>query len=121
MFKFFKPAFGLLALTIMLVPACYKMDQTPRLVKSENDQRLYRYLTLENQMQVLLVSDPGADKAAVSLDVNVGSRQDPSDYQGLAHFLEHMLFLGTDKYPEADDYQNFISSHSGNHNAYTAF
>jgi len=121
MLKSFKPAFGWLALVIMLVPACYKTDQAPRLIKSENDQRQYRYLTLDNQMQVLLISDPGADKAGVSLDVNVGSRQDPSDYQGLAHFLEHMLFLGTDKYPEADDYQNFISSHSGNHNAYTAF
>lgn len=121
MLKLFKPAFGLLALVIMLVPACYKAEPTPRPVKSENDQRQYRYLTLDNQMQVLLISDPGADKAAVSLDVNVGSRQDPQDYQGLAHFLEHMLFLGTDKYPEADDYQNYISSHSGNHNAYTAF
>ena len=89
--------------------------------KSDNDQREFRYLELPNQLRVLLISSPGSDKAAAALDVNVGSRQDPIDRQGLAHFLEHMLFLGTDKYPEAGAYQDFISAHGGNHNAFTAF
>eukprot|EP00965_Chrysotila_dentata_P243415 6205400-Pleurochrysis_carterae.AAC.1 len=44
--------------------------------------------------QVLLVSDPEADKAAACMDVSVGHSSDPSDLPGLAHFLEHMLFLG---------------------------
>lgn len=89
--------------------------------KPLNDNRNYRYLELENGLQVLLISDPQADKAAASLDVNVGSRQDPEDYQGLAHFLEHMLFLGTEKYPRAGEYQEFISAHGGGHNAFTSF
>lgn len=58
------------------------------------DSRDYRVLTLENGLQALLVSDPDADKAAASMNVRVGSAQDPDDLQGLAHFLEHMLFLG---------------------------
>lgn len=91
------------------------------IAKPLNDNRSYRYLTLENGLQVLLISDPQADKAAASLDVNVGSRQDPEDYQGLAHFLEHMLFLGTEKYPRAGEYQEFISAHGGGHNAFTSF
>jgi secreted Zn-dependent insulinase-like peptidase len=91
------------------------------IAKPLSDQREFRYTTLDNGLRVLLVSDPGADKAAASLDVNVGSRQDPQDYQGLAHFLEHMLFLGTEKYPNAGDYQAFISSHGGSHNAFTSF
>lgn len=85
------------------------------------DDRDYRALQLENGLRVLLVSDPGADKAAAALDVDVGSRQDPDAYPGLAHFVEHMLFLGTERYPEAGQYQSFISAHGGNHNAYTAF
>jgi secreted Zn-dependent insulinase-like peptidase len=70
---------------------------------------------------VLLVSDSTAERSAAALDVNVGSRQDPENYQGLAHFLEHMLFLGTEKYPQAGEYQAYISAHGGSHNAYTAF
>lgn len=91
------------------------------ILASENDKRQFRYLELPNQLRVLLISSPGTDKAAAALDVNVGSRQDPPQRQGLAHFLEHMLFLGTDKYPEADAYQDFIAAHGGSHNAFTAF
>jgi insulysin len=91
------------------------------IAKPVNDSREYRYRKLDNGLQVLLVSDPSADKAGASLDVKVGSRQDPSNYQGLAHFLEHMLFLGTSKYPRAGEYQEFITANGGNHNAFTSF
>ena len=96
-------------------------EPTTTVVASDNDPRSYRYLELPNRLRVLLISAPNSDKAAAALDVNVGSRQDPNDRQGLAHFLEHMLFLGTDRYPQADEYQSFIASHGGNHNAFTAF
>jgi len=89
--------------------------------KSPDDSRRYQYFTLDNQLKVLLISDGNAEKAAASLDVHVGSRYDPETRQGLAHFLEHMLFLGTKKYPEADGYQKFISENGGSHNAYTSF
>jgi secreted Zn-dependent insulinase-like peptidase len=90
------------------------------LIKSENDQRSYRRLTLENQLDVLLISDPDADKAAVALDLYMGSYQNPEHTEGLAHFLEHMLFLGTQRYPLAGEYQTFISEHGGSHNASTS-
>jgi len=90
-------------------------------VKSPNDTREYRALVLDNGMQVLLISDPSADKAAASVDVNAGSNSDPALFAGLAHFLEHMLFLGTEKYPLAGEYQDYISSRGGSHNAYTAY
>lgn len=88
--------------------------------RSPNDARPYRALTLDNGLRVLLISDPEADKAAASLSVNVGSFDNPPDREGLAHFLEHMLFLGTDQYPEPGEYQAFISEHGGMHNAYTS-
>lgn len=90
------------------------------IIKSKNDQREYRYTVLSNQLRVLLISDPGADKAAAALDVYAGSGDDPKDREGLAHFLEHMLFLGTKQYPEPGEYQTFISNHGGSHNAYTS-
>jgi insulysin len=90
-------------------------------VQSPNDDREYRYLELDNKLKVLLISDPDTKKGAAALDVYVGSAQNPADRAGLAHFLEHMLFLGTDKYPEAAEYEEFITEHGGSRNAYTAF
>lgn len=90
-------------------------------VQSPNDRRAYDYFELDNRLRVLVISDPEAKKAAVSLDVATGSKDDPQARQGLAHFLEHMLFLGTEKYPTAGEYQEFISTHGGQHNAYTSF
>lgn len=43
------------------------------IIKSQNDNRLYRGLILANKMKVLLISDPTTDKAAVALDVNIGN------------------------------------------------
>jgi hypothetical protein len=60
-----------------------------------------------NPAQVLLVSDPEAGDAAGALDVSVGSMADPVDHQGLAHFLEHMLFLGSTKYPGDNEYSAY--------------
>ena len=95
-----------------------RVDDIP---KSPNDRRDYRALELENGLKVLLISDPETDKAAASMDVNAGSNSDPAEFEGLAHFLEHMLFLGTQKFPQSGEYQEFISSHGGSHNAYTSY
>ncbi|MDX2422864.1 MAG: insulinase family protein [Amphritea sp.] len=89
--------------------------------KSPTDQRDYLAFTLPNEMKVLVISDPSTDKAAASVNIGVGSNANPDNRLGLAHFLEHMLFLGTEKYPEAGSYQEYISNHGGTHNAFTAF
>ena len=89
-------------------------------IVSPNDARHYRILTLDNGLQTLLVSDPQADKAAASMNIRVGSAQDPEDLQGLAHFLEHMLFLGTTPFPAPDAYQEYIARNAGSFNAFTA-
>ena len=51
-------------------------------------------------LQVLLICDPDTDLAAAAMDVQVGHLSDPEELAGLAHFCEHMLFLGTEKFPE---------------------
>jgi insulysin len=78
------------------------------LTKSAGDQREYRYLTLSNGLACILVSDPQTDKAAAALDVNVGHFSDPDEVPGLAHFLEHMLFLGTEDFPDENSYSSFL-------------
>lgn len=45
---------------------------------------------------------------------------DPNNLPGLAHFCEHMLFLGTKKYPEENEYAKYLTQHGGASNAYTA-
>ncbi len=86
---------------------------------SPNDKKVYRYLTLANQLRVLLVQDPDATRSAAALSVEVGHFHDPEDRQGMAHFLEHMLFLGTKKYPKVGDFQSFINLAGGSNNAWT--
>ncbi|MGL5225171.1 MAG: insulinase family protein [Aeromonas sp.] len=86
---------------------------------SPNDHRQYHFLVLANQLRVLLICDPKTDKSAASLAVNTGHFNDPADRQGMAHFLEHMLFLGTQTYPKPGEYQQFMSRHGGRHNAWT--
>ncbi len=86
---------------------------------SPNDTNSYRYITLPNQLRVLLICDPNAQKSAAALAINVGHFDDPTDREGLAHYLEHMLFLGTEKYPNSGEFQNFINQHGGTHNAWT--
>lgn len=88
--------------------------------KSPGDHREHLSFRLSNDLSVLLISDPASDKAAAAMNIAVGSNADPEARPGLAHFLEHMLFLGTQKYPDAGAYKAFIQSHGGNMNAYTA-
>lgn len=53
------------------------------------------------------------------LNIILGYLSDPKEVYGLAHFCEHMLFLGTEKYPNENDYVKFLSEHGGNSNAAT--
>lgn len=79
----------------------------------------YNYLVLENMLEVLFVSNDYVSDCSLSLTVNVGFYNDPKDYQGLAHFLEHMLFMGTQKYPKENYFHEFINKVNGYTNAGT--
>eukprot|EP00177_Eucheuma_denticulatum_P003195 GFKZ01005765.1.p1 GENE.GFKZ01005765.1~~GFKZ01005765.1.p1 ORF type:complete len:989 (+),score=151.19 GFKZ01005765.1:159-3125(+) len=92
----------------------------PPLEVSPLDQRTYRAATLSNDLSVLLISDHGSDKAAAAMNVAVGHFSDPPEIPGLAHFCEHMLFLGTEKYPDEGSYNRYLSENGGSSNAYTS-
>ena len=62
--------------------------------KSPADERIYRVIELPNKLEVLLCSDAVTEKSSAAMDVHVGHFSDPEQVAGLAHFCEHMLFLG---------------------------
>ncbi len=89
------------------------MNVFDQVLKPETDDRLYRHIRLPNGLDALLISDPSTEKASAALDVNVGHFCDHKDVSGLAHFLEHLLFMGTEKYPIENEYSEFLSAHGG--------
>ncbi|KAJ2722352.1 metalloprotease [Coemansia sp. Benny D115] len=91
------------------------------LKQSPGDKRKYRLIRLPNNLVALCAHDADAEQAAVSLCVHVGSNGDSPELQGMAHFLEHMLFMGSKKYPAEDAYFKYMSNHSGYANAGTYF
>lgn len=88
--------------------------------KSEHDPRQYQAIRLDNGMTVLLVSDPVAPKSLAALTLPIGSLDDPDQQLGLAHYLEHMVLMGSAHYPQPDNLAEFLKKHGGSHNASTA-
>lgn len=93
---------------------------TSDIIKSSVDTNEYKFVVLKNRLKMLLVSDSDADQSGCSLCVNVGSFDEPFGVNGLAHFLEHLLFMGTEKYPDENDYMAYLNMHNGSSNAYTS-
>ena len=78
-------------------------------------------IRLHNGLQALLISDEKADQSAAALSVGVGSWNDPVEFPGMAHFTEHMLFMGSKTYPNENEFWRIIFDHSGKTNAFTSF
>ncbi|ESK89443.1 insulin-degrading enzyme [Moniliophthora roreri MCA 2997] len=93
---------------------------TKTIEKSPQDDREYRIIKLENGLEAMLVHDAKADKAAASLDVAVGHLSDPDDIPGMAHFCEHLLFMGTENFPKENEYSKYLAKNNGYCNAYTS-
>lgn len=110
----------ILLMVFFLFPSPYLNIRAEDRTDPRYEQRQYRRFVLPNSIKVILISDPTVHHGAASLSVAVGSLNDPDEHPGMAHFLEHMLFLGTEKYPEVGDDQKFLTSHDGFNNAFTA-
>jgi insulysin len=76
-------------------------------------------LILANELQVYIISDPKAEKSAAALVVETGNWQDLKDAPGTAHFTEHLLFVGNEKYPGEGDYSGFLTQNGGTDNGTT--
>lgn len=78
----------------------------------------YEKHVLPNGVRLILVPVPGVNSVATAVMVGVGSRYETKPINGISHFLEHMVFKGTQKYPTTDDV-NIIERAGGLQNAYT--
>ncbi|KAF7678804.1 A-factor-processing enzyme, partial [Astathelohania contejeani] len=94
--------------------------QSTKIRKSLIDLNTYEYNTLPNGMKIITISNPKADIAGCSMTVGVGSQNDLIDTPGIAHFLEHMLFMGTKEYPDETEFTKYIEDHNGSYNAATS-
>lgn len=78
-----------------------------------------RTLHLENGVQVALLHDPQATRIALAGSLAAGSFHEPAGWPGLAHFVEHALFLGSHGRPGASDFADYVHAHGGRYNART--
>lgn len=73
----------------------------------------------ETSDEVEEVCEMMENKSAAALCIQVGSMSDPVEAQGLSHFLEHMVFMGSKKYPMENDFDAYLSKRGGTTNAWT--
>ncbi|MCV2885596.1 insulinase family protein [Aestuariibacter sp. AA17] len=86
---------------------------------SQFDKNSYKLLQLNNGLDVLLVHEPNSKRTTAAMTIAAGHFSDPVECQGLAHLLEHMLFLGSRNFNEPNNLNQFVSQHGGNINAWT--
>lgn len=92
----------------------------PPIVQGDSDYRSYRPILLENGLTILLAHDPQAKHFAASVSVHAGASSDPRFLPGIAHFCEHMCFLGSKAYPRENEYKQYLAKHGGKSNASTS-
>ena len=75
---------------------------------------------LKNGMEVVVIENKRAPVIAQMIWYNFGSGIEKTGKSGLAHFMEHLMFKGTRKFPD-NYYSNFISKIGGSENAFTSY
>ena len=90
-----------------------------QIIKSHLDTKEYKTFVLDNGMKILLVHDKDIRNSVASMCVKVGTYNEPINVAGIAHFLEHMLFMGSEKYPIENEFEKKINDYSGSTNAFT--
>lgn len=89
------------------------------LLNPEFSERKTAKIQLQNGLKLFLISDPNTDQSGASVAVEAGSWDDPEEYPGMAHFCEHMLFMGTQKYPNENEFFSEVTNFGGIANAHT--
>lgn len=79
----------------------------------------FRQRTLPNGLEVIAEVDPDAHTAACGFFVKTGARDEAGELMGVSHFLEHMMFKGTEK-RTADDVNQQFDDIGASHNAFTS-
>lgn len=88
------------------------------IIKSPYDDREYNGFVLPNNLKVVVISDKKTDISSCCLTVGFGGLSD-GDIIGLSHFVEHMMFMGSKKYPNENEFMKYITLYNGETNAIT--
>ncbi|CCH58595.1 hypothetical protein TBLA_0A08050 [Henningerozyma blattae CBS 6284] len=104
----------------IIIQKDFNQTISSNILKPITDERNYQFIKLnKNNLHALIIQDKTTDKAAAALDVNAGAFMDPSNLPGLAHFCEHLLFMGSKNFPNENDYSSYLNQNGGFSNAYT--
>lgn len=79
----------------------------------------YERTTLQNGLRLLTAPMPGMRSASIAFSFSVGSRYEHTSVAGVSHFIEHMLFKGSQHYPTARHISEAIEGVGGTFNAST--
>ncbi|MCZ2341236.1 MAG: insulinase family protein [Bacteroidales bacterium] len=114
------PAVVALAVILGAAPCGHGADTDTNL--AQTTQALFasvRAETLPNGLRVYLLPVPGAATVTVKTAYRVGSADEEPGQTGLSHYLEHLLFKGTDKFLPGD-IDRLTQRNGGRNNAYTS-
>lgn len=84
---------------LTLLSVCSAAQAAPKQLASVEGMTEYQ---LDNGLKILLYPDPTRPMVTVNMTLLVGSRHEGYGETGMAHLLEHMLFKGTEKFPNFD-------------------
>lgn len=121
--------FSLTAIAVTALISAYTENSALEEIKDEANlpwlnpdlsERTSAKIRLPNGLEAYLISDPRADQSAAAVAIGAGSWNDPVEYPGMAHFCEHMLFLGTERFPNENEFSTLIADYNGHTNAFTA-
>ena len=109
----------LFGVTLFLIPTLlfaqeYKYESIP------GDPLNARIYTLSNGLKVYMSVVKDEPRIQTFIPVRVGSKNDPKETTGLAHYFEHMMFKGTSNVSSAD-YERLIAKFGGVNNAFTSY
>jgi len=94
-------------------------ETTDQIIVPTECKMKMKSFTLPNNIAVMVIQDNDAQNSAAALNVNVGSLHNEG-IDGLANLCRSMLFTGTEKYPDENEFDRFVTSRGGSHNAYTS-
>lgn len=104
----------------LLIYHCKEKEDIKELTKTHpSDINSYKQVILDNNLRTTFISRKDMHKSFICISINSGSFQDPSEFQGMAHFVEHLLTKGSEKYPKNSDLEYFLSKYNGTKNATT--
>lgn len=91
----------------------------PQRFKSVKLFNVFSKTTLKNGLTLITVPMPQLDSVTTLVAVGAGSRYETRNINGISHFLEHMFFKGSRKYPTAEQIATIVDGLGAFHNAGT--